>query len=51
MKVPAPGWTRRNYNNTNGKSFLNHYKMGPCCLDNIDYSNYKRKHWLISMEW
>ena len=21
MKVPAPGWTRRNANNTNGKSF------------------------------
>jgi len=43
MKVPAPGWTRRNANNTNGKSYLNHYKMGPCCLETIDYSNWVKE--------
>ena len=43
MKVPAPGWTRRNDGNTGGKSYLNHYKMGPCCLETIDYSNWVKE--------
>ncbi len=44
MKVPAPGWTRRNDNNTGGKSYLNHYKSGPCCLETIDYSNWVKEN-------
>ena len=44
MKVPAPGWTRRNDGNTGGKSYLNHYKMGPCCLETIDYSNWVKEN-------
>ena len=44
MKVPADGRTNRNnpsqYNN---KSILNYYKMGPCCLDTIDYSNWVKE--------
>ena len=43
MKVPAPAWTRRNDGNTGGKSYLNHYKMGPCCLETIDYSNWVKE--------
>ncbi len=43
MKVPAPGWTRRNDGNTGGRSYLNYYKSGPCCLETIDYSNWVKE--------